>query len=195
LLKLKTKDNEDLSSFENEELPPELASAMKSAPKALKRKIENIDPLQTSSSLSQVQIKRNYLFGTNQIGDSSSGEASSTTTSTSSISNKRNSKHLTHQIASVFKNKIDFFNGAPSLNKPVLKQQQPTSSISAPPTLCYICNEKVFLMERLTVLDCIMHATCFRCSYCSRMLRSGYYSHYKDPLQPNSKCNVFRCLF
>lgn len=157
-----TQDNEDLA-HENEEFSSETVTSKTSA----KRKLDQ-------DGQNQVQLKKNYLFGTNIVGD---------------ITTRRKPPSVGSQIASVFRNKIEFFNGAQAA-KPILKQQQPASTSNGPLTLCYVCNEKVFLMERQTVLDCTMHATCFRCSYCSRLLRNGYYNYSKDSLQPNSKCNI-----
>lgn len=142
-------------------------------------------------------MKRNFLTGANDSSNNC-GEAHQT---------RRKPPSVGHQIASVFKKNIEFFNSSSSnssstsssssssqVAKPVFKQPQPpvsfSSGASGPLTLCYVCNEKVFLMERQTVLDCTMHATCFRCSYCSRLLRNGYYNYSKDPLQPNSKCKL-----
>lgn len=161
---------------------------------SIKASLKRKRPVDTDPSVpNQVQMKKNFLFGTNVIGDSSN--------TMNAENGQRKPASVSHQIASVFKNKIEFFNSSSSssvsstpasLAKPILKQPQPqtVASVNGPLTLCYVCNEKVFLMERQTVLDCTMHATCFRCSYCSRILRNGYYNYSKDPLQPNSKCTL-----
>ncbi len=62
-------------------------------------------------------------------------------------------------------------------------------------TLCYVCEKKVYLMERLNVLDLFMHAKCFRCEYCSRELRNNFsnqYAYVKDPIM--STCKTPICL-
>lgn len=60
------------------------------------------------------------------------------------------------------------------------------SSIGQSSTICYVCDKKVYLMERTNVMDLFMHANCFRCNYCTRTLRTGFYNHLKDPV--TQKC-------
>ena len=154
---------------------------------SLKRKLAQ-DGSTTTASSAAAAAARFTLF------------PNSTVTTAATSSRQRKSLNLGDQITSVFKNKIDFFNNnnkqevtQQQQQQPVTKQsppkiQQSSGGSNGPLTLCYMCNEKVFLMERQTVLDCTMHATCFRCSYCSRLLRNGYYNYSKNPLEPNSKC-------
>ena len=57
-------------------------------------------------------------------------------------------------------------------------------------TKCYMCDKKVYLMERQSVMDFFLHVNCFRCSYCARNLRHGFYTHLKDPV--TLKCKQIR---
>ena len=54
-------------------------------------------------------------------------------------------------------------------------------------TKCYICNKRVYLMERQSVMDFFLHVNCFRCNYCSRTLRHGFYNYLKDPITQKCK--------
>ena len=54
-------------------------------------------------------------------------------------------------------------------------------------TFCHICEDKVYLMERLNIMGLFMHPFCFRCDYCSRALQhNATYSYLKDPI--TNKC-------
>lgn len=179
---------------------------------SLKRKLAQ-DVLQTKNT--NTNANNNRITFLPNVTNSNNNNNNNNSSSNSSSSRHRKSLNLGEQITSVFKNKIEFFNGHNNINNnnnninnnnkvvetttvaPV--KQTSSSNLSGsngPLTLCYVCNEKVFLMERQTVMDCTMHATCFRCSYCSRLLRNGYYNYSKDPLQPNAKCKSkkFRVL-
>jgi hypothetical protein len=48
-------------------------------------------------------------------------------------------------------------------------------------TLCYVCGEKVYLVERLNIMGTYIHPNCFRCSDCDGSLRSALYFYKKDP--------------
>lgn len=168
---------------------------------SLKRKFAGAE-LSSATSNGQMAIKKSsFLFSSSSRAAATTNKEISSTKPLATKSNLINNQLAT--ATSLFKNKIEFFNSTSSSSnsssmakKHNLKQSHMTAAATSsiggltPLTLCYICNEKVFLMERVTVLDCIMHATCFRCNYCNRLLRNGNgcYFYSKDPLQPNSKC-------
>ncbi len=93
----------------------------------------------------------------------------------------------------LFKNKIEFFNnndlngnsaanGERKPSPPSARNDEFRSSISQTSSTCYLCSKKVFLMERLNVMDFFMHANCFKCTQCRVLLKNGAYNHYKDPV-------------
>ncbi|XP_046391004.1 F-actin-monooxygenase MICAL3 isoform X2 [Ischnura elegans] len=45
---------------------------------------------------------------------------------------------------------------------------------------CHFCGKRVYLMERLSAEGCFFHRGCFRCEYCSTMLRLGNYAFDRD---------------
>ena len=119
--------------------------------------------------------------------------------------NKRAS--LKDGLTSVFKNKIEFFNNNDLNTRRVsatseasrsgsdaysvgLQQRKSEfiSGISQTTSTCYLCNKKVFLMERLNVMDFFMHANCFKCQKCQILLKNGVYNHYKDPV--TNRCSI-----
>ena len=55
-------------------------------------------------------------------------------------------------------------------------------------TDCFICHQKVYIMERLIVERKLFHRSCFRCGRCRACLRPGTY-HYMPETE------TFYCLF
>ena len=47
---------------------------------------------------------------------------------------------------------------------------------SSPSDICYFCNKKVYLMERMSANGLFFHRSCFRCSHCNCQLKIGGYS-------------------
>lgn len=45
---------------------------------------------------------------------------------------------------------------------------------------CHFCSKRVYLMERLSAEGRFFHRGCFRCQYCSTMLRLGSYTFDRD---------------
>ena len=99
------------------------------------------------------------------------------------IINKRNSESLDNSDSSSS-------TSSSSLSKKQSPHDEEEECCANGPTMCYICNKKVYLMERQTVMDIFMHNNCFKCSYCARALRKGFYSYLKDPV---SLKYVFYC--
>jgi hypothetical protein len=105
--------------------------------------------------------------------------------------NNNNSQNNVNMHHSVNSNRPKSFNqySAPqnnNNNNNNLNTNEMVSSIAQNLTTCYVCDKKVYLMERTNVMDLFMHANCFRCNYCVRTLRPGFYSHLKDPI--TQKC-------
>ncbi len=135
-------------------------------------------------------------------------------------SNKRDSlKHINvNNIASMFKERIQSLNSSNNIQQKQVNQTNSnplsyapsvsSSSYTAIPSdsnnnnsnnsintskTCYVCEKRVFLMERHNVMDLFMHTSCFRCNYCSRLLRNNFYDYLKDPT--TSKCKFFVLIY
>ena len=54
--------------------------------------------------------------------------------------------------------------------------------------VCHLCEKKVYLMEREFVLSLLLHKNCFRCNYCTRILRHGNYGYTKN--SKSLKCKI-----
>jgi hypothetical protein len=111
----------------------------------------------------------------------------------------------------LFKNKIEFFNnndsnsysnnnianGERKLTPPFMRNSSSSggqsdfkSSISQTTSTCYLCAKKVFLMERLNVMNFFMHSNCFKCTQCQVLLKNGAYNHHRNP---NTGKYMFYC--
>lgn len=117
---------------------------------------------------------------------------------------KRNS--LRDGLTTVLKNKIEFFNNndlmshsakstnqrvqptPPPQSQPSLQRTEYKSSICQAGSTCYICGKKVYLMERLNVMDFFMHMSCFKCKHCQVLLKNGVYNQHKDYI--TNKCTI-----
>ena len=75
---------------------------------------------------------------------------------------------------------------------------RPFNPIPSSSDVCYFCNKKVYLMERMSANGLFFHRNCFRCSHCNCQLKIGGYSLSKGEGGEKGKffCSVhYRQLF
>jgi hypothetical protein len=153
-----------------------------------KRKISNDNEIDNDSTeLKNLDAHRQRaLFHNSQMN-----KASSSSTKYDDLSNSTST-------SSFFKNKIEFY------NKNDQQQQQKSASLlsqsssnfntssnsnNSNASLCYVCQKRVLLYERLNVMNFFMHSNCFKCAKCNLIIRNGVYNHSRDPL--TNKCKYF----
>lgn len=82
--------------------------------------------------------------------------------------------NITHAWSStIFQKKRECF-----LHKLCLQNVKPTIVLPAQggSEICHFCKKRVYLMERLSAEGKYFHRSCFRCEYCSILLRIGKYT-------------------
>ena len=64
---------------------------------------------------------------------------------------------------------LSFHNHGPVLPDPVVRRRQKTEAGAA--EACHFCNERVYLVERMSAEGRFFHHGCFRCEYCGTVLK------------------------
>merc|ERR1719495_586250 len=70
--------------------------------------------------------------------------------------------------------------------KPELKRE--SSNVWQPPKVkssrtsdnCHFCQQKVYVVERMSAEGKFFHRACFRCDYCNILLRLGSYVYFRE---------------
>ena len=77
-------------------------------------------------------------------------------------------------------------NFASSIDSGQLKKMTVNKSVE----MCHLCEKRVYLMERESVMSFLLHKSCFKCSYCSRALRHGSYSYTRNSSSLKCKLSI-----
>ena len=81
----------------------------------------------------------------------------------------------------ISKRAIDSASTSTSSSSAAMVTPKTTATPAPAAKWCYVCDTKVYLLQYETVLDMCVHTTCFRCNYCSRLLRKSDFEYLRDP--------------
>ncbi|XP_022241856.1 uncharacterized protein LOC106459621 isoform X1 [Limulus polyphemus] len=75
-----------------------------------------------------------------------------------------------------FRGEVPLTSLTPTPNYPILATGDQVSTPSGGSEVCYFCNKRVYLMERLSAQGFFFHRSCFKCEYCNGSLRLRNYA-------------------